>query len=351
MAQFDKAVTLSLDGQATSVHVLGSTVGDLLDKRNIQVGEHDLVVPGADQPLADGQTVVVRYGRKLIVTLDGKTTEYYTTATTVDDALAQLGIRADAAKLSVSRSQPLGRAGLALTITNPKNVTVLVDGQTLPKVTTGAKVSEVLQQFEVSLGGLDRVSPALDTEVTEGMTVTVNRVEQKSGTETQKLDFETVKQDDDTMTKGTTKTTTPGVAGERVVTFQETWVDGQLAERVETASQVTKEPVKRVMLVGTKPAPAAAPRNAGNTSGAGINTANSDMWDRIAQCESGGRWNINTGNGYYGGLQFNYSTWLSNGGGDFAERADLASREEQITIANRLYESRGLQPWGCRHAA
>ena len=75
------------------------------------------------------------------------------------------------------------------------------------------------------------------------------------------------------------------------------------------------------------------------------------MWDRIAQCESGGRWNINTGNGYYGGLQFATASWLANGGDDFASRADLASRAEQITVANRYYAKAGLGPWGCAHAA
>ena len=71
------------------------------------------------------------------------------------------------------------------------------------------------------------------------------------------------------------------------------------------------------------------------------------MWDSIARCESGGNWSINTGNGYYGGLQFLTSTWLSSGGGDFAPRADLASRAEQITVANRLYAKVGTSPWGC----
>ena len=80
-------------------------------------------------------------------------------------------------------------------------------------------------------------------------------------------------------------------------------------------------------------------------------SAASVNWDAIAQCESGGRWNINTGNGYYGGLQFDYGTWLSVNGDDFASRADRASRAEQITVANRVYEDRGLQPWGCAHAA
>jgi hypothetical protein len=70
-----------------------------------------------------------------------------------------------------------------------------------------------------------------------------------------------------------------------------------------------------------------------------------NVWDLLAQCESGGNWAINTGNGYYGGLQFNYSTWLSNGGGDFAEYAHLATREQQILIAENLHARRGFQPW------
>jgi hypothetical protein len=73
----------------------------------------------------------------------------------------------------------------------------------------------------------------------------------------------------------------------------------------------------------------------------------STVWDRVASCESGGNWSINTGNGYYGGLQFSGSTWLAYGGADFASRADLASRAEQITVANRVYAENGLSQWGC----
>ena len=84
------------------------------------------------------------------------------------------------------------------------------------------------------------------------------------------------------------------------------------------------------------------------TVGTPAHAATTHTWERLAQCESGGRWHINTGNGYYGGLQFAQSTWLANGGADFAARADLASREQQITVANRLYAKSGLQPWGCK---
>jgi len=71
------------------------------------------------------------------------------------------------------------------------------------------------------------------------------------------------------------------------------------------------------------------------------------VWDRIAQCESTGNWSINTGNGYYGGLQFNQGTWVSAGGLKYAPRADLATKAEQIAVAESLRSKRGLQPWEC----
>ena len=68
-------------------------------------------------------------------------------------------------------------------------------------------------------------------------------------------------------------------------------------------------------------------------------------WDRLAQCESGGNWHINTGNGYHGGLQFNPQTWQANGGGQFAATADQASREQQIVVAERVLASQGWGAW------
>lgn len=69
------------------------------------------------------------------------------------------------------------------------------------------------------------------------------------------------------------------------------------------------------------------------------------VWDELAACESGGNWAINSGNGYYGGLQFSGSTWLAYGGGQVAPRADLASRDAQITIAARVRADVGYSAW------
>ena len=69
------------------------------------------------------------------------------------------------------------------------------------------------------------------------------------------------------------------------------------------------------------------------------------VWDRVAACESGHRWHINTGNGFYGGLQFSASTWRSYHGGKYASRADKATRVEQIEVARRVLASQGPGAW------
>lgn len=73
--------------------------------------------------------------------------------------------------------------------------------------------------------------------------------------------------------------------------------------------------------------------------------ADSGVWDRIAQCESGGDWHINTGNGYYGGLQFSAATWRAYGGTAYASTADKASKGQQIAVATKVQRAQGWNAW------
>ncbi len=86
------------------------------------------------------------------------------------------------------------------------------------------------------------------------------------------------------------------------------------------------------------PAPAPAPAPAASSAG-GVN------WSAIAACESGGNWSADTGNGYYGGLQFTEGTWLGYGGGQYASSANLASPAEQIAVAERVLAGQGIGAW------
>jgi resuscitation-promoting factor RpfA len=98
----------------------------------------------------------------------------------------------------------------------------------------------------------------------------------------------------------------------------------------------------RTLGLATAPLVAAIPLAAASALPASAATS---AWDRLAGCESGGNWDINTGNGYYGGLQFADGTWDGNGGEKYASRADLATRAEQIVIASKLLNSSGWGPW------
>jgi hypothetical protein len=136
------------------------------------------------------------------------------------------------------------------------------------------------------------------------------------------------KTNDANLDKGKTVVDDPGAAGERIATYRITIKDGKEVSREEIGAKVTKEAKPKIVRVGTKQAP---------------NPVISDgsVWDALAKCESGGNWAINTGNGYYGGLQFNVSTWNSNGGAQYASRPDLATREQQIAIATLVRDRRG----------
>ncbi len=347
-SSWSKNVDVSVDGKVSSVRVFGSTVADALSADHLTLGVHDLVLPSPSSPVHDGDVITVRYARPLTLTIDGRTAEYWTTATTVDAALDQLGFRAPGAVLSASRSQALGRRGLAVTMTTPKQVTVVADSRHRSVSSAAADVSAMLQAAGYHLGPLDRVTPGLTSDLVDGSTIVVRRVYEKTITSTVSLAYATTKKSDSSMYTDQSKTLRPGKAGSERVTTRRLYVDGKLASSTVVSRTVLTKAVTAVVAVGTKHRPT---RSAGNTSGTGINLANAAMWDRIAACESGGNWHINTGNGYYGGLQFASSTWLSNGGADFAPRADLASRAQQITVANRLYARAGLGPWGCAWAA
>lgn len=104
--------------------------------------------------------------------------------------------------------------------------------------------------------------------------------------------------------------------------------------------------VRLATLAGVAGAAVAVPlMGATNASAASVET-----WDAVAQCESGGNWSINTGNGYYGGLQFSQSSWAAAGGTQYASRADLASKDQQIATAEKLLDMQGPGAWACAGA-
>ena len=299
-ATLQKEVTLVVDGQSLKVNGYVATVGDVLAKNAVSLQQKDTVEPAADTHVTDGETITV-------------------------------------------------------TRVRAKQVTIAHDGTTATVSSFSSTVAGALNDAGVTVDVPDRVSPEITDALTDGETITVKRVVVSTTQTTAPIAFTTTTVKDATLSQGTSKVTTKGVNGVKTSTFQVVTVDGMEESRT-LVSEATAPATAQVTTVGTKAATtapkttitaAAAPVTTSGST-AGLNLSNAAMWDKVAQCESGGNWHINTGNGYYGGLQFLTSTWLAYGGGQFAPRADLASREQQITVANRVYATSGLSQWGCK---
>ncbi|MFT3874181.1 MAG: transglycosylase family protein [Nocardioides sp.] len=323
-----RSVTLTVDGSSREVTSLGDTVGEVLASQHISIGKHDQVVPALDEKVVDGSEISVRYGRPLEVTVDGDTATYWVNATDVNGALLQIGQDFRNADLSASRSAPIGRDGMALDVVTEKTIRVKVGGrafarQEVPALTVG----EALRTLGVKIGRHDKVSPALDTPVSDGDRVVLTRIRfVTKAVQGEQVDFQTIDKDDSSIYEGESSVVRSGVPGLRDVTYRLTYRNGQLVATRVVRAQVTKAPVAEVRKVGTKPQPT-ADFSGGNS-----------VWDRLAQCEAGGNWAANTGNGYYGGLQFSLGTWRAYGGTGLPSQH---SRAEQIAIATKLRNASG----------
>jgi uncharacterized protein YabE (DUF348 family) len=338
-AAMSKTVTLSIDGKSQQVRTFGDSVADVLEAEDVDLGDHDVVAPGVSSPIDDGSTVSVKYGRPLDVEVDGKSSRYWVTATDVDTALDQLGLRFSGADLSASRSTTIGRAGMDLAIVTPKTVSVkLGDAKRRTQTVTALTVGEALTELGAKADGDDRVKPGLGSTIQDGDKLTLTKVRVVQRKVTEAVDFRTVEKADSSMYTDESETVRAGRDGSRRVLYRITFVNGEPQARKALRVQVLRPASSEIVRVGTKerPAPVAAANFAGGNS----------VWDRLAQCESGGNWAINTGNGYYGGLQFNLGTWQSYGG---PGRPDQASRETQIAIATKVRDaSGGYGAWpGC----
>ena len=341
-----KSVDLRIDGQDRALSTSAPTVGAALTAAGVNVGDHDLVAPDPTAPLKDKSEIVVRRGHLLHLTVDGKARDVWVNATSVDEALGQLGY--DSSNfVSVSRSMRLDAGATAIDINSPKRLTFAVDGRNQSVITSGRTVFDAVALAAIYVGPNDRLSVPGTSLTRNDEVIRIQRVRFGEITEQVPVPFQTVTQNDPTALVGSNTVVASGQPGSNAVTYELVYVDGKLTGKVPARSVVLRSPVNQIQKVGTQAAPVAAtPAPTGTNTGVTPPPSTSGLnWDAVAACEAGGNWHINTGNGFYGGLQFDSGTWLSNGGGAYAPRADLATREQQIAIATKLYDARGSSPW------
>ncbi|MBJ8344060.1 resuscitation-promoting factor [Antrihabitans sp. YC2-6] len=328
-----KTITVDVDGEATSLTTMTSDVEGVLDAAGYGVKEHDVVAPALDTPIEDGDTVVLRRAREVNLSVDGQARSVWTTALTVEEALTQLDIASDV-HTSASRSQRLPLEGAALNVLNPRVVKLADAGSEPVEVRMAAPtVGDFLAAKGVPLKEADVVVPEAKTPLTDGLEIAVTRSRTEQRTETLPLaPPENVIQDVN-LNMSRRIEEAPGTPGVHDVTFEITMVNGKEVGRKEVASTVITPAQPKTVRVGAKPGTEVPP------------VENGAIWDALAQCEATGNWAINTGNGFYGGVQFDQNTWERQGGLKYAPRADLATREEQIAIASVTQQRQGWGAW------
>ena len=342
-----KSVTLSVDGEETELTTFSDDVAEVLAEEGVDLSERDVVQPAVDSTIDDGTRIAVRHARKLTLAVDGDRSSYWVTATSVGSALNEIGTRFAGADLSESRGSYLGRGGLELEVVTPKKVTLVSKKGKRRLVTTELTVGDVVGSAGINTDRDDELTPAADREVSAGMRLVATDVVKRMRTVTQAVPFQTTVRYSDTMLEGRTDVRRPGREGKQRVNLRRVIADGDLRSRKVVDTKVVQAPVDRVEVHGTKEKPEPQPEpqpeaeSESSSSAPAAPSAGTGVWDQLAQCESGGNWSINTGNGYYGGLQFNLGTWQAMGGGAYASLPSEASREEQIAVATKLRDTNG----------
>lgn len=328
-----KTVTLSVDGAPMTVTTMKSRVIDVVEENGFAVGDRDDLYPAADESVHQADTIVLRRSRPLQLSLDGNDSkQVWTTASTVDEALAQLKMT-DKAPAAASRGSRVPLGGMALPVVSAKTVRI-DDGGAVQTVHLAApNVAGLLAAAGAPLEQNDTVVPAASAPVTEGMQVQVTRMRIEKVTERMPLTPGNKRIEDAELNMSRQIVEDPGAPGTQDVTYAVAKVNGVETGRLPVANVVIDPARDGVLRVGAKPGTEVPP------------VTNGSAWDALSQCEAGGNWAINTGNGFYGGVQFDQNTWERQGGLRYAPRADLATREEQIAIATVTQARQGWGAW------
>lgn len=342
------SVSLSVDGVDRVLAVHGKTVGDVLSRAHLQVGPHDLLAPSASTRIKDGSRVVLRRGRELRLVVDGNPRTVWVTASSVDEAIGQIGLRVGGAVLSADRSREIPLKGFSLDVRTRKDVRLVVAGKVRLVATNGLVVQDAFRQAHVAVRPADRLSVPLLSPLRDGQVISLTRVDGPRLARDVRINFGTLRRPDAGLYSGTTRLISQGHPGNHRQTFLLSVINGREVGRRLVADVLTTRAVDTVIGYGTRsrpapapaPAPVPAPAPAQSTapsSSGGLN------WGALANCESGGNPRAVSSSGSYRGLyQFSLSTWHGVGGvGDPID----ASSSEQTHRAQILYSRTGASSW------
>ncbi|MBB5598252.1 transglycosylase family protein [Neomicrococcus lactis] len=317
VTSFQKTVALSVDGQERTVSMFGSTVADALTAANVTVGAEDQVSPALDAPIAAGQTINVLTEKGVEVSIDGSSRVVSTTGLTVEDLIKQLGIESGS-KISLDENTPLTSLNSTLTITTADALAdAAAEKAAAEKAEADKKVAAAKE------------AAAKKAAAKKAATAQAAAAAKKA---------EAAKVAEAARQAAAAQTAAAQTAAAKAAAAKETATREAAAKAATQTATATKAATQTAAAKETQ-----AASSSSKTATAPTNV--SGAWAALAQCESGGNWATNTGNGYYGGLQFSLSSWRAVGGTQYAAYPHQASASQQIAAAEKLRASGGWGHW------
>ena len=345
-----KDITVSVDGEQIELVTMSSDVASVLDEADVEFTENDDLSPALDEAVRSGDIVTLNRAREVTLDLDGESASEWTTAKTVAEYVSERGDIPARSYLEPGLAEALPVDGAELSVVTPIRAQLADAGdEPEPLASPGRTVGEFLDRAGRGLGPDDIVEPSADAPLEQDMTITVTRIQTEEITEREQFEAPERTEDDADAPSGERDVVEQGTPGEREVTYRVVRVNGEESERERLGEDVITEAEPALVRVGTRESRnqdvAGNSGNTGNSGAAAPAVANGGVWDTLAECEAGGDWSINTGNGFHGGLQFHPQTWAGHGGTAYAPTADQATREQQIAIAEKVQASQGWGAW------
>ena len=327
-----KRVEVYVDGKTKIVPTRAKTVGQLLERLNVQTEPGDVIEPGLNSPILDDDLLVSVYKAKPVTVVDenGATTTAKVAESSPHELARKAGVDVyDEDKVVFAepgRALKNGVVGDLVLIKRSFPATINLYGKDIVTRTTSENVADFLKEKNILTQSGDSVVPSADTKVKKGMKVFVLRPGQKIVNEEEPIEPPTERRFDATLEIGTTNVVAQGRPGVRLVTYQIEVKKGKVTSRKKIQSVVSLQPKPRVVVEGTKVD--------------GFSGSFEAALARLRGCE--GSYSSNTGNGYYGAYQFSSGTWGGYGGYSNASEAPPAVQDQK---AFETYQARGWSPW------
>ncbi|WYQ42522.1 ubiquitin-like domain-containing protein [Bacillus sp. FSL W7-1321] len=247
-----KAVAVEQNGEKVTVRTHESTVADLLESLEIHVGEHDLIEPSLQTEIESGMDIVYKPAAEVTLSVAGEETTVYTVADNVNDLFTELGIEPKAEdEIEPSGDTPI-EDGLHIAYSPAVLLTFAHDGNEGEYWSTSATVADFLKEANVELGELDRVEPALDEELRDGLDIRLVRVEKVTDVIEEPTAFETLREEDSDLNHGVERVVEKGKKGKQALHYEVTLEDGVEVDRQLVKTETVEESENRVIAVGTK---------------------------------------------------------------------------------------------------